>query len=132
MIQEIIKRLSQNSFLLKGWSIFLTSALVAFLAREGKPAGLLLVCIPILILWGLDGYFLRQESLFRALYDHVRTLSDEDIDFSMDTKTVRVASWFSVTTSKTLRTFHGAIFVVIVLLSVIYFFTNKNCLFFLP
>ena len=84
MIQEIIKRLSQNSFLLKGWSVFLTSALIAFLARGGKPTGLLFACIPVLIFWGLDGYFLHQERLFKKLYDQVRKLPCEKIDFSME------------------------------------------------
>ena len=34
--------------------------------------------------WGLDGYFLRQERLFRKLYNQIR--SQEDADFSMDTR----------------------------------------------
>jgi len=39
-----------------------------------------------LVFWILDGYFLSQERLFRDLYNHVRKLKEEEIDFSMDTR----------------------------------------------
>ena len=44
MIQGIINRLSQNSFLLKGWSVILVSALFTFVAREGDPILFTFVC----------------------------------------------------------------------------------------
>jgi hypothetical protein len=59
MIQGIINRLSQNSFLLKGWGVILISALFAFISRGGNPGGFLLALIPVLIFWGLDGFFLH-------------------------------------------------------------------------
>ena len=34
---------------------------------------------------GLDGYFLHQERLFRKHYDPVLKLSEDKIDFSMNT-----------------------------------------------
>jgi len=115
MIQGIINRLSQNSFLLKGWSVILVSAMFTFVARGGDPIGFIFPCIPALFFLGLDGYFLRQERLFRALYDHVRKLPDEDVDFSMDGNKVndKAGSWLSAIRSNTLLVFHGIIFVAI-------------------
>ncbi len=63
----------------------------------------------MLVFWGLDGYYLRQERLFRTLYDRVRTAT-EDLQFSIDTTTVssHVAGWLDVTVSVTLRWFYGS------------------------
>jgi hypothetical protein len=66
----------------------------------------------------------RQERLFRRLYDRVRHLAETDVDFSMDTSTVdgEVAPWSAVVFSKTLLTFHGTVFgsIVIVMLVIVF------------
>ena len=61
LIQGVINRLSTNSFLLKGWSVVLVSALFALSASDSRPAFVLLAYIPASIFWGLDGFFLWQE-----------------------------------------------------------------------
>ena len=111
MIQGIINRLSTNSFLLKGWSVVLVSALFALSASDSRVEFVLLAYIPALVFWGLDGYFLWEERKFRKLYDHVRNLQEEDIDFSMDATTVahQSGSWITATLSKTLMPFHGVL-----------------------
>lgn len=120
-IQAVVNRLSHNSFLLKGWGVVLVSALFALSAGDSKPAFIFLAYFPALIFWGLDGYFLLEEKKFRKLYDHVRKLEESEIDFSMDTSIVKnqVESWISVSFSKTLIPFHGAligsIFIVMLL-----------------
>lgn len=110
-IQAVINRLSHNSFLLKGWSVVLVSALFALSAGDSKPAFIFLAYIPALIFWGLDGYFLLEEKKFRKLYDHVREFEESEINFSMDTSVVKnqVESWISITCSKTLIPFHGSL-----------------------
>ncbi len=117
MIQGVVNRLSSNSFLLKGWSVVLVSAMFAFAAKDSKMVFIYLAYFPAISFWGLDGYFLRQERLFRALYDHVRKLSENGIDYSMNTSIVeaKVAPWAAVTISKTLLVFHGVILVSIIL-----------------
>lgn len=79
MIENVINRLANNSFLIKGWAVTLAAAVVA-LSGKGNVA---LAFLPIVSFWILDGYFLRQERLFRSLYEHVRT--DPSTDFSMHT-----------------------------------------------
>ena len=86
MVRGVIERMARNSFLLKGWAVTLVAASLWLIARgdaSGFGAGLLVV-LPAVAFWGLDGYFLRQERLFRKLYDSVR--SAKDTDFSMDAR----------------------------------------------
>ena len=120
MLQDVINRLSHNSFLLKGWSVVLVSAMFALGAQDTEPLFVYLAYFPAVAFWCLDGYFLRQERLFRALYDQVRALKDDGIDFGMDTSIVtsKVDSWFDVTRSGTLIAFHGVIFFTILVVMV--------------
>jgi len=115
MIQGVINRLSHNSFLLKGWSVVLVSALFALAARDSALMFIYLAYFPAVVFWGLDGYFLRQEKLFRKLYDKIRVATDDSIDYSMNTEPVsnEVDDWSAVTLSKTLLAFHGVVVVSI-------------------
>ncbi|MES9857457.1 MAG: hypothetical protein ABW166_12740 [Sedimenticola sp.] len=115
IIQGVITRMAQNSFLLKGWSVTLTAALFALAAKDANTRFVVIALLPALVFWGLDGYFLRQERLFRKVYDQVRVRSPELIDFSMDTRSFQqeVAGWFAVTTSNTLLAFHLPVVLVI-------------------
>ena len=72
MILRIVDRLSTNSFLLKGWSVVLVSALFALAAKDAKVLFVYLCYFPAIAFWGLDGFFLWQERLYRQLYDKVR------------------------------------------------------------
>jgi hypothetical protein len=46
---------------------------------------LLISIIAVIVFWYLNAFFLQQERKFRAVYDKVRILPDEEIDFSMST-----------------------------------------------
>ena len=114
-IQNTINRMAGNSFLLKGWTVLLVSALFVFFARFGDTRNVFIVIVPILAFWILDGFFLSQERLFRSLYDRVRTLEDAAVDYSMDTQPFRRAHinrWLNSTFSRTLLLFYGALFCV--------------------
>lgn len=118
MLQSIINRMANNSFLLKGWSVSLVTALFAiFAAKDFKIYFIFLIYFPSLFFWLLDGYFLQQERLYRKLYDRVRQQDESGIDFSMSTAIVsnQVKSWLSTCFSKTLLIFHGAIVVTIII-----------------
>ena len=121
MIQGVVNRLSNNSFLLKGWSVVLVSALFALAAGGSQMYFVYLAYLPAVAFWVLDGYFLHQERLFRKLYDYVRGLDENAIDFSMNTAIVKdqVDSWFKVTVSLTLRIFHGTVIGAIIIVSII-------------
>ncbi|HMO52380.1 MAG TPA: hypothetical protein PKE26_15870 [Kiritimatiellia bacterium] len=110
-IQGVINRLSTNSFLLKGWSVVLVSALLALSAKDSDVAYIILAYFPAIAFWSLDGYFLSLERRYRRLYDEVRTRSNDDIDFSMKLPDVDglFDSWQSAFLSKTLLPFHGSL-----------------------
>jgi len=108
LIQAVIGRMANNSFLLKGWSVVLVSAFFALAARDANPSFVYLAYFPALSFWILDGYYLWQEQLFRALYDHVRGLPEDRIDFSMNTSIVKnkKISWCTAIYSDTICIFH--------------------------
>jgi len=109
LIQGIINRLSTNSFLLKGWSVILVSALFALSAPNANVGFILLAYFPAFIFWGLDGFFLGQERMYRELYDSVRVKKPEDIDFSMNAGKMSKEMWRGAVFSKTLKPFHGVL-----------------------
>ena len=92
-------------------------AAIFFLLGRGGPLKLVAIAwIPVLFFWGLDGYFLWQERLFRALYDHVRVQEEGEIDFSMDISSFRAGrarTWLGATFSRTLSCFYGALVLAI-------------------
>lgn len=85
-IQSVISRMASNLFFLRGWTITLIAALLALFTKGVNSNYIIYFLIVItLVFWILDGYFLSQERLYRDLYNHVRKLKEEEIDFSMDT-----------------------------------------------
>ena len=120
-IQNVINRLSTNSFLLKGWSVVLLSALFALSAYNSSGKYILLAYIPAIVFWGLDGYFLSLERSYRDLYDIVRNIEPENIDFSMSIKELQKGfiGWMCATFSRSLIAFHGALIIAIILIMVI-------------
>ena len=121
MIQGVINRMAGNSFAIKGWSVMLVSALFALAAAGTNPLFVYLAYFPGFAFWALDAYFLRQERLFRKLYDHVRALPATSIDFSMNTSVfeVDVDSQLKVAFSRTLRLFHGTVTAAIVIVMIV-------------
>lgn len=121
LIQNVINRMAGNSFMLKGWSVTLVSALFALAAKDTTLVFVYLAYFPAVAFWILDGYFLWQERLFRKLYDHVRILDDSTIDYSMNTKDVTTAkdTWINAMLSTTLKIFHGVIIGSIIVVTVI-------------
>ena len=110
-IQVVVNRLANSSCCLKAWAVVLVSAL--FVLMKEALGGLVPVALlPVLFFWGLDGYFLRQERLFRALYDRVRAIEEDSIDFAMDVSGLGKSwkqSWVGATFSTTLILFYGVL-----------------------
>jgi len=87
MIQSVISRMASNSFLLKGWTVTLIVGVFALAAIEDFNSKFLLVSlIPTFFFWCLDGYFLRQELLYRELFSHVTYCGAGRVTFSMNVK----------------------------------------------
>jgi glucose-6-phosphate-specific signal transduction histidine kinase len=65
LIQEVIKRMSNTSSLIKGWTVTMISVI---LAAKADSSAVYFVIIPIILFWFLDAYFLQNERQYRRLY----------------------------------------------------------------
>lgn len=84
-IQSVIQRMGSNSFALKGWAVTLVAGIFALSSKDADEMYFLITYVPVLVFWGLDAYYLRQERLYCALYNKIRTKEESQIDFNMDT-----------------------------------------------
>lgn len=83
MIQSVIRRMAQNSFMMKGWSLTLVVALFAFIKDNLSCIMIPFIILPTLLFGGLDAYYLMFERRYRKLYNTVRVRKEEDIDYDM-------------------------------------------------
>ncbi len=106
-IQGVINRMGKNSFLIKGWTVTLVSALFALAANDANHSFVVVAYFPSIIFWLLDGYYLYQERLFRKLYDAAR--DKNEIDYSLNTSSHDdgFKDWVNSCFSKTLLLFYG-------------------------
>lgn len=51
--------------------------------EDRVSVGFAMLALTVLF-WALDGYYLKQERLFRRLYDRVRQINPDLVDYSMD------------------------------------------------
>ena len=123
IIQDIIKRMAFNSFMIKGWTITLV---VVTLLLKGAKYQVLIAFIPLLVFWFLDAYFLRQERMYRKLYDWVianRLNTDEHL---LDMNAYRfkdaIQSRSRIMFSITLGWFYGSIAILVAIYMAILFF----------
>lgn len=82
MIQSIISRMANNSFLLKGWGITIIAGIFSLNNSEMNAAIYLLIYFIIILFWLLDSYYLQLEKRFRTLYED--SLEKEEVTFSME------------------------------------------------
>ena len=81
MIQAIIKRMGDNSFLIKRWSIAVLAGILLLIRYEQVSEFFLLnilLCVPLICFWYLDSYYLWQEREFRGVYNKVRMKTETD------------------------------------------------------
>lgn len=119
-IQNAINRMANILFFVRGWTITLITALFILFVKDANTNYIFVVYFPVIIFWILDGYFLSQERLFRALYNHVRKLDEKEIDFSMNTeeyKKDKRNSWVYSMFSVTLLFFYLPLVVIMLLIT---------------
>src|SRR5688500_15241014 len=120
-IQAVISRLSSGSFFMKGWGLTVTGAIYGFAANSMSWHISMVGLLPALAFWFLDSYFLRQERLYRRLYEDARRFDGTVELFSMDTsryhgmETLRAAAF-----SRTLAPFYGFMMMSGVILFIVF------------
>lgn len=121
LIQDIIKRMASNSFMIKGWT--LTLVVATLLLKGDNDYRALIAFIPLLVFWFLDAYFLRQERLYRKLYSWVikNRLNTDDHAFDMNAYRFNneVQSIGRIMMSVTLAWFYGTIAAITIIYLII-------------
>jgi hypothetical protein len=117
MIQLTITRMNANSFIVKGWLMTLVAAVFALSQKDANKLFLWFAPFASIVFWMLDGFYVSTERKCRNLYNHVRMLKEEDIDFAMDLHTFETghAGYFTSLLSITLMIFYPIIIIASVL-----------------
>jgi len=129
IIQDIIRRMAFNSFMIKGWAI--TLIVVALLLRRSGYQ-VWIAFIPLFVFWFLDTYFLWQERMYRKLYDWVIKNRLKTDEYLLDMNAYRfrkeVVSRFKVMFSITLFWFYGSIVLLIAIyIAVLFLLKTGGC-----
>ncbi|MCB0522494.1 MAG: hypothetical protein H6577_10545 [Lewinellaceae bacterium] len=114
-IQAVILRMANNSFLVKGWAMTLMAGLIALgkdvLFDENQGNVYLIVIIALVIpFWWLDAFYLRQERIFRKIYE--RAIDDPDAknrkryDLNPRVLATEVASTFKIMKERVIYWFY--------------------------
>jgi len=118
-IQNVITRMNSNSFMIKGWTITLVSAVLAIYVTVQNDYLLLVGVIPIILFWFLDAYYLTEEKLFRCLYNKVikepYTISNFDMSIPEDCKKDSKNAYCNVFRSKTICSLYLSLLIVILI-----------------
>jgi len=74
MIENVITRMANNSFMIKGWCITLFIALITFFNIKDLSSTLLIFILSLIIfLFGyLDAFYLLMERKYTSLYSHIK------------------------------------------------------------
>ena len=128
IIQDIIKRMAFNSFVIKGWTITLVA--VTLLLKGGKYQ-VFIAFIPLFVFWFLDAYFLWQERLYRKLYNWVINNRLKTAEYLFDMNAYRFKneeqSKLRIMFSITLGWFYGSIFVLTLIYAIYVFLQKGSC-----
>ena len=87
MIQSVISRMANNSLQAKCWCLAIVGAAIVL-----SRSTIIIACVlPVVLFCYLDVRYLSLERSYRNLYDEVRVKSEDEIDFSLETK--KVSEW---------------------------------------
>lgn len=122
LIQSVISRMANNSFLLKGWLISLIAVILALtkdslLTNDIKYLSLILI-LPVIVFWYLDAFFLHKEKCYRKLYEWVikNRSTSEDFLYSLDYSRFKkdVKSVFGNMFTETIFPFYGITTIILI------------------
>ena len=126
LIQSIIARMANNSFLLKGWMVSLIAAILVLTSDtiivEDITYLSLILCLPVLVFWYLDASFLHKERCYRKLYEWVieNRPKTNDLLYSLNFTRFEkdVDGVFEIMFSKTLLPFYGFTILILIFITI--------------
>lgn len=134
LIQSCITRMSQNSFIVKGWLITLLTVILTLKPEIIDVDILCLICaFSTLFFWALDAFSLKTEKLYRMKYEWVikNRINSDDYMFDLnpynsemwikknDKKSFKEPSLISVMISKTLLPIYMFLLVIVAFVYII-------------
>ncbi len=87
LIEDCIKRMASNSFLLKGWAVTVLSILLGLMANfHSWQLGSLLAIFVCVVFWYLDAVYLKLERLYTRKYNWViqKRKHTDNYQFNLD------------------------------------------------
>ena len=114
-LQAVITRLAGNSFLIKGWSVTLTTAIIGFAVKDAGPGFALVGLAPVAVFALLDAYYLGLEKAFRDRFDIAAAayVAGEPPDFDMSSR-FGIGSFFRAVGWPAVLGLHGLLGVLLV------------------
>ena len=109
--------MARNSFLLKAWSVTLVAAIVALSVREPSAYFVVIALFPALTFWGLDGFYLGQERLFRQLHEEVVAGKVEAFLLDPSDYEEGVSGWLRSVRSRSIFPFHLTVSLTVFLIT---------------
>lgn len=115
-IQNVVTRMNNNSFMIKGWVITLIAAIFALAAKDANVKYIHIAIIVVPAFWLLDGFYIFTERQYRDLYNDVAANNCKIPKYSMNASkyTDGNRKWFWGVFSKTLIPFYLTIIATIV------------------
>jgi len=113
LIQNCISRMTQNSFMLKGWALTIFAGVTVFTKGDNFSSWIMMSCstlLPFICFWILDAYFLKTERKYRKLYSDVlknRKLGNTENQYELNIKNIKEKCILKTMFSATLLVFYG-------------------------
>lgn len=133
LIQNCIQRMSNNSFLIKGWLITIIAGVVT-LSHENMNVSIFLILVfATIIFWGLDAFFLQTEKKYRKMYTWMleqRKLNSRELQYDLEPKRFdnQVESVFKIMFSPTLAGFYLCVLIAVIFVAVCLMPSVVKCL----
>lgn len=119
LIQNCINRMSNNSFLLKGWLITIIAAVVTLSQADLDNVVFFVLVFSTLIFWWMDAFFLRAEKEYRKMYEWMlkkRKENSRELQYDLNPKRfeTQVESIWGFMKSPTLAGFYLCILIAVI------------------
>lgn len=118
LIQSIINRMAQNSFMIKGWVITIFVAVIALDVQTERFIPNLTLSIFPLAFWYIDAYYLYIERQYRNLYENriiLRRNGNSDNIYSLGLGEIGLINVLKTMFSSTIAWFYISILGILIL-----------------
>ena len=122
LIENVISRMGNCSFVIKGWVITIIAAVFGLAAKDSDIKFIIIAYVIIPCFWFLDAFYLSKEKQYRDLYDKFRLSKKTKFSMELDEFNKEKNTWCNCIFSKTLMLFYIPLIILISIL--MYIFTK--------